>query len=136
MGVKSETNDCGMPTIEDKAKLAQILSDYMKSNGISSAAFVRRTGVSRGSLNNWLDGTVYPQKESREIIAREMGMTIEEFDSQITGIPLEQTRNTVEILQDIRSMPLSDFILVLRVCFERILMELTKLVAQSDQSGK
>lgn len=121
-----------MSTEEKKARLSRLLQDFQARHEMTARALARRIKVNPTSMSNYLDGTSYPTPETREKIAKAIGMTSSELESYLNDVPLQPLGTLEETLQDIRAMSDRDFHEVLSVVLERVRDDLR----QSPESGR
>jgi len=94
---------------EQKDRLAAILLAYCKANNLSGNQLGRLIGVSQTSAQAYLDARTYPSEETRKTIAKVLGVTYQELQAEIDGVKIQAERSADEVVQDIRTLPRSEF---------------------------
>jgi transcriptional regulator with XRE-family HTH domain len=119
--------------LEQREKLAALLMAHCRANNLSGTRLAQLIKVSQPSAQAYLDGRTYPSEEVRRRIAKVLGVTIEELQSELDGVEPDRQLTSEAIAREIRQMSQADFLRLLPVVFERIL---NLLIRSSDPDGK
>jgi transcriptional regulator with XRE-family HTH domain len=124
-----------MGNFEQRQRLKQLLLDFMKGQNLTGHALARRMGISQGATQSWLNGTAYPGKENRELIAQTLGRSYEELQSYLEdrAIAPSPTKTADEICREIRLLPREDLPQVARALTERLIGELSEVGDSAQQ---
>lgn len=106
-----------------KEKLAALLKDYRDRHNLSGRAFAKKLGLNPTSLMSYLEEMTYPSAETRQRIARGIGMTPQELEAYLNDIPIKPINLLEQTIQDIRAMRREEFLVVAEVVFRRLLDE-------------
>jgi transcriptional regulator with XRE-family HTH domain len=113
-----------MGNLEQRQRLKQLLLAHVKSQGLTGHGLGRKMGVSQAAAQTWLNGTAYPSRESRELIAGELGLSYEELQAHLEGRAIAAPKTADEVCRDIRLLSREDLPKVARVLTERMIAEI------------
>jgi transcriptional regulator with XRE-family HTH domain len=101
---------------EQKQRLSRLL--HQMQGELSQRAFARKIQINSGSLQQYMIGDAFPEKENREKIAAARGWTYEELMAYLSDRPVEPTQSIDELLQNVRTLSPQDALKVLRVALD------------------
>ncbi len=108
---------------EQAKKLGEMLRKLISDRGWSVNELARQADLAPSTTINYVNGMVFPNKESREKLCGLFNLTVREFDA-LFGITTLTEPKVDEVCRDIRSMNPEDFAIVVSVVFDRIQAEL------------
>lgn len=108
---------------EKRERLAAILREYMRRENLSGRKLAQRLELSQPTVLAYLDGVTFPSEETRQRIATVLQMTLTELDAQLNASVVEPQFTLDLVKQEIRAMSPDDFSEIMRVVFDRALLE-------------
>ncbi len=114
-----------MSRLQQARKLSKLLIELIHERGWTERELARRAEISSTSIQNYMDGITLPNKENRERLAAQMGMSVDQLDIQIGVISsASPTQGVDAICRDIELLSRQDFEVVFERVFKRALREL------------
>ena len=112
-----------MNAVDDrkKCRISKLLVEHQQACGWSVREMALRFGVHPGSMQAWVSRISMPGPENRIKIARGLGITPGELEAQIHGVELQPQSSIEQLLQDVRSLPREDFLVIARAVCDRLL---------------
>jgi transcriptional regulator with XRE-family HTH domain len=85
-------------TLQQKKRMAALLRDYMDKRGWGPTKVSQEMGVSRTTLNSWIDLTSLPEGENERKVAAALNLTIDELRVLLSGKKIEADDSPLSLL--------------------------------------
>lgn len=85
-------------TLQQKKRMAALLRDYMDKRGWGPTKVSQEMGVSRTTLNSWIDLTSLPEGENERKVAAALNLTIDELRVLLAGKKIEADDSPLSLL--------------------------------------
>ena len=85
-------------TLQQKKRMAALLREYMDKRGWGPTKVSQEMGVSRTTLNSWIDLTSLPEGENERKVAAALNLTIDELRVLLAGKKIEADDSPLSLL--------------------------------------
>ncbi len=85
-------------TLQQKKRMAALLRDYRDKRGWGPTKVSQEMGVSRTTLNSWIDLTSLPEGENERKVAAALNLTIDELRVLLSGKKIEADDSPLSLL--------------------------------------
>jgi hypothetical protein len=106
-----------------RQRLSQMLIEFLGRKDWNAARLAEEIDLAAPGVRSYIQGTAFPEEDNRRKIATVMGLTYEELQAKLDGVPLGRRLSADELCREIRQLERSELRVVARVLFDRLLEE-------------